>query len=255
MARHSVLLGIVLCVAAAFTVATAGDAASKAPGDWSMNATIIEACSCPMFCQCYFNPKPHTGAPGCCSDEDGAFCRFNNVFRVNKGGYGAVSLDGIKFWIAGDLGGDFSKAPSLDGHDWAMIHFEKSATKEQRDGVLAIVSHIYPVKWSKLGVGADGMIDWSFDKDRAQALLDGGKGGEVRLKRCAGNTDDPVVIHNLKYWNTPRNEGFVLMTNEVEAYRLGEKSFEFKGTNGFMITIDIGSKDMAAAKPATGGGY
>ena len=26
--------------------------------DWAMNTTIIEACSCPMFCQCYFNAEP-----------------------------------------------------------------------------------------------------------------------------------------------------------------------------------------------------
>jgi len=30
----------------------------KAAPEWSMNATIIEACSCPMFCQCYFNTEP-----------------------------------------------------------------------------------------------------------------------------------------------------------------------------------------------------
>ena len=32
-------------------------ASTEAP-KWSMNATIIEACSCPMFCQCYFNSMP-----------------------------------------------------------------------------------------------------------------------------------------------------------------------------------------------------
>ncbi|MCA1563661.1 MAG: hypothetical protein LC804_26565 [Acidobacteria bacterium] len=26
--------------------------------DWEMNATVIEACTCPMFCQCYFASKP-----------------------------------------------------------------------------------------------------------------------------------------------------------------------------------------------------
>jgi hypothetical protein len=34
----------------------------------------------------------------------------------------------------------------------------------------------------------------------------------------------------------------------VEAYRAGDKPFEFKGTNGFMITIDINSKDAAKKK-------
>ncbi len=25
---------------------------------WALNATVIEACTCPMFCQCYFDSKP-----------------------------------------------------------------------------------------------------------------------------------------------------------------------------------------------------
>ena len=37
--------------------AVADEKATAAPG-WSMNATAIEACSCPMFCQCYFSTGP-----------------------------------------------------------------------------------------------------------------------------------------------------------------------------------------------------
>ena len=55
----------------------------------------------------------------------------------------------------------------------------------------------------------------------------------------------PVVIKNLRYFGAPRNDAFILMPNTVEAYRLGDKAFEYKGTNGFMITIDINSKDVA----------
>jgi hypothetical protein len=54
----------------------------------------------------------------------------------------------------------------------------------------------------------------------------------------------PVVIRNLKYEGAPRNDGFIVMPNEVEAYRIGAKAFEFKGTNGFMTTIDMSSKDL-----------
>jgi hypothetical protein len=32
--------------------------------------------------------------------------------------------------------------------------------------------------------------------------------------------------------------------NEVQAYRVGPKAFEFKGTNGFLITIDLTSNDF-----------
>ncbi len=53
-----------------------------------------------------------------------------------------------------------------------------------------------------------------------------------------------MVIDNLRYFGAPRNTGFVLMPNEVNAYRVGAKPFEYKGTNGFMITYDINSKDV-----------
>src|SRR5438552_4671917 len=87
--------------------------AKEAHANWDFNATIIEACSCPMFCQCYFNAQP-ADHPGCCppnSDPKAAprYCRFNNAFHVNHGSYGPTKLDGSKFWVAGDLGGDFSK--------------------------------------------------------------------------------------------------------------------------------------------------
>lgn len=211
--------------------------------DWSLNATIIEACSCPMFCQCYFATKPaaHAGHEG--HGEGGEhYCKFNNAFKVDRGAYGSTKLDGAKFWVAGDLGDEFS-----DGEmNWAVLHFDPSVTKEQREGIKEILSHVYPVKWKSFTVGDDKPMEWSATKDKAVAKLDGGKTAEVVLTRQEGNTSDPIVIKNLKYWGTPRNEGFVLMPNEVEALREvpeGQKPFEFKGTNGFMITFDMNSKD------------
>jgi hypothetical protein len=154
-------------------------------------------------------------------------------------------LDGAKFWVAGDLGAEFS-----DGEmDWAVLTFDPSVTKEQRDGIAAILGHVYPVKWKSFTVASDAPMEWTATKDHAVAKLDQGKTAEVVLNRWQGNTDAPVVIHNLKYFGVPRNDGFLLMPNEVEAYRTGDKAFEYKGTNGFMITLDMNDKDvMASAK-------
>ena len=206
---------------------------------WSMNSTIIEACSCPMFCQCYFNTKPagHAGHDSHAAAEH--FCKFNNAFRVNKGKYGSVSLDGAKFWVAGDLGGDFSMGQT----DWAILHFDPSVKKEQRDGIAAVLGKLYPVKWNSFKIGDDYPMEWRYTKDMALAKLDGGKAGEVSLKRFPGNTNDPIKIINLKYFGAQRNDGFIMMPNEVEAYRLGDKKYEYKGTNGFMITVDLNSED------------
>lgn len=232
-------LSAMFLFALATTLAPHRALAADAAPNWSLNATIIEACSCPMFCQCYFTPAPagHMDHAGMAMEH---YCRANNVFRVNKGMYGSTKLDGAKFWIGMDLGGEFSTGEM----DWAVLHFDPSVTKEQRTGITTALGKLYPVKWKSFVVGADAPIEWTATKDRATAKLDGGKGGEVALARSVkGNSAEPTVIHNLRYWGAPRNDGFVLMPNEIEAYRLTDKAFEYKGTNGFMITFDITSKD------------
>jgi hypothetical protein len=189
-----------------------------------------------MFCPCYFSTVPSEHAHGGMTEH---YCRFNMGYRVNQGNFGAASLNGLKFWIAGDLGADFSK-----GANWAEITFEPSATKEQRSAITTIVPHVYPVTWKAFTIGADAPIDWTANNDRAEARLNGGKAAVVVLQRNPGMTADPVVIRNLKYFGAPRNTGFILMPNEIEAYRVGKNAFEYKGTNGFMITYDITSNDI-----------
>jgi hypothetical protein len=221
---------------------------------WNMNATIIEACSCPMFCQCYFASKPAghsasgmSGMAGMSGHDMEHYCRANNVFRVNQGAYGATKLDGAKFWLAMDLGDDFSDGTMK----WCVVTFDPAVTPAQREGISAILGNLYPVKWeTPITMAADLPIDWSHTGDKAVAKLDGGKAGEVVLNGASVNRNQqsPVVINNLHYWGAPRNDGFVLMPNEIETYHLGPNAFEFKGTNGFMITFDISSKDVAPAK-------
>jgi hypothetical protein len=53
---------------------------------------------------------------------------------------------------------------------------------------------------------------------------------------------EPVVVKNLPYEGATGNDGFIVMPTEIEAYRVGSKAFEFKGTNGFVITVDVNSK-------------
>ena len=231
---------LTLVLAAALMAVTVGHTSSGSK--WSMNATAIEACTCPAFCQCYFNSKPasHGGHEHGQGTEH--YCRFNNAYKINKGNYGAVKLDGAKFWLSGDLGGDFSHGEM----DWAVATFDKAVTQQQREAIGNILPHIFPVKWKSFRA-AEGDIAWQASDDTAQASIDGGKTAEVRLKAPESRIKKaPVVISNVRYWGTPRNDGFIVMPNEIQAYR-GEKGYESRGTNGFMITIDMNSNDVAAA--------
>ncbi len=230
---------ISLLAVIALLAVTAGH--STSPGtDWAVNVTAIEACSCTHFCPCYFNPQPTAHHE---HGQAAHYCKFNNAYRVNRGHYGDVKLEGAKFWLNGDLGGDFSQGQM----DWAIVTFDKATTPAQRKALGEILGHVFPVKWKSFQT-AEGNIDtWTFDQNSAHAALNGGKTAEVKLKRFEGTNTvgQPAVLKNVKYWGTPRNDGFVMMPNEFEAYREGPKAYEFKGTNGFMLTFDMTSKDVS----------
>ena len=91
-----------LGVAAAGAVATAFESPlgavigpeQAAKAAWTLNATIIEACSCTMFCPCYFSTIPSGHAHGSGMSEH--YCLFKMGYRVNKGRFKGVSLDGLK---------------------------------------------------------------------------------------------------------------------------------------------------------------
>lgn len=242
----------IACIVLLSVVALRAEAQVKEQSrpEWSVRATAIEACSCPMFCPCYFDTKPAShaahGAHGEGQGKQEHFCRFNMAYKVDSGHYGDTKLDGAKFWISGDLGEGWGDGKA----DWAVLTFDPAVTPKQREGIKAALAGVFPVEWDKFVVADDKPIEWRATKDSARATLDGGKAAELSLQRNPhSNNDERTVITNLRYWGAPRNEGFVLMPNQLNATRQtpdGIEPFEFKDTNGFMITWDINSRDVAS---------
>jgi len=242
------ITALLLC--SAFVLTDAAEAAAVPPdakeaSAWALNATAIEACTCPMFCQCYFNTEPAAhghghGEHGAHGDE-GHYCRFNMAWRVNSGHYGDTDLEGVLFWLAGDLGESFADGTT----DWAVLHFDPSVTAAQREGLAQILGPLFPVTWRSFEIREDLPIEWTANTQEAIALLGGGEAAEMHLIHPpTAMSSEPSVLTNVHYWGAPRHDGFIMMPNEVQAYRLGENAFESSGTNGFMITIDITSNDV-----------
>ncbi|PKD44126.1 DUF1326 domain-containing protein [Rhodohalobacter barkolensis] len=231
-------LTIILLFGSAFLLMHSEKSNSEV-SDWSINATTIEACTCPMFCQCYFNTEPagHEHAEG----ESTHYCKFNMAWKINEGHYGDVNLDGVTFWIAGDLGEGWE-----DGEvDWAKLHFDPSVTSEQKEGITEILGPLFPAEWQSFSLEEDLSIQWEANSNDATALLNNGRAGEMRLATPAtALNNEPAVLTNIQYWGAPRNDGFVMMPNTVQAYRIGDNTYESNGTNGFMITIDMNSNDI-----------
>ena len=208
--------------------------------DWAVNATIIDGCSCQLLCPCIFGSPATVGSAATHQHAGHRSCYFNAAFRVNEGHHGQVKLDGLKFWFAGDKG----DAKTVE------LTFEPSATQEQRAAIRVFLSHFLPLKWTSFTAGPDAKIDWNAEAVRAEARLDGGKAAEVVLTRFAGATGKgTTVIKNMSYFAATRNDGFNVLPVEYIAYRRGPTPapFEFKGTSGWTITIDMNSNDVTAA--------
>jgi hypothetical protein len=223
-----------------YFTSSAQEKASKP--DFDMTASYIEACSCDMFCPCYFNTHSTNHM-----DEhhmDAHFCRANLVLKVDNGFYKDTKLDGAKVWIAADLGSDWSSGKD----SWLVVNFDPSVRKEQQAALGDILGQLYPIPWQKTAVGT-APFSWNVDTQAglAHARMDNGK-GEVMLERVAGNSAaHEVVLHNLKYWGAQSNDGFRMWKSKHEAFEGDGHKFSYDGTNGFLITVHFSGN----AKPAS----
>src|SRR5206468_1891454 len=48
--------------------------------------------------------------------------------------------------------------------DWAVVTFDKSTSKAQRDAIATILACLFPVKWKSLTTG-EGAIEWTPGQD------------------------------------------------------------------------------------------
>ena len=145
---------------------------------WSIKADYIEACSCHLFCPCYFNTSP----------EGGHHCEFNNAIKISEGHVGDVKVDGTKVRLSGNLGGDFSK-----GHmKGAVMTFDTAVTKPQQEAIKFLMGQIYPVKWEKMEMAVAPIV-WERNGENGHAKL--GKGeGEVVLTGLRGRTGSRAFL-------------------------------------------------------------
>jgi hypothetical protein len=237
-----VLLLSLLALAASLIYFTTSAQEKSSKPEFDMTASYIEACSCDMFCPCYFNTHSTNHM-----DEhqmDAHFCRANLVLKVDKGYYKDTKLDGAKVWIATDLGSDWSTGKD----SWLVVNFDPSVSKEQQAALADILGQLYPIPWQKKGVDT-AAFSWNVDTKAgvAHAKMDSGK-AEVLLERVKGdNPSQEVVVNNLKYWGAQSNDGFRMWKSQHEAFEGDGHKFSYNGTNGFLITIHFSGVAKSAA--------
>ena len=208
---------------------------------WQVKLQYIEACSCDLFCPCYFND--HASHQGTGEHS----CTFNNVARVEYGKYGDVDLTGLKVWLSGDLGPEWATKGKAG---WLVATFEPSATQKQKDAMMAILSKVYPVEWASAQFDTSN-ITWKISPDgkTAEARMENGK-GEVKLTRFGGaDAAQPAQVRNVRYFGATWNSPFNLYHSEHHYKGFG-KEYSLKKANGFTITVEMTSDGKRVVKPA-----
>lgn len=94
---------------------------------WQVSGKYYETCSCDFVCPCILGQmavKPSKGS-----------CTFAMAFQVDRGSYGAVSLDSLGFIVVGWTPEEMGKG------NWSVgVIADDRASAEQREAITAIAS-------------------------------------------------------------------------------------------------------------------
>jgi len=94
---------------------------------WQVSGQYYETCSCDFVCPCILGQMTVRPSKGSCT--------FAMAFKVDRGSYGTVSLDGLGFIVLG-------LTPEAMGKgNWSVgVIADDRASTEQRDAIVAIAS-------------------------------------------------------------------------------------------------------------------
>ena len=208
-------------------------ASTPAKPSWHMKADYVEACSCHLFCQCYFNQ--HAEHP---------YCEFNMAVTVRKGYSGKTQLTGAKYWLTGDLGMSWGTEKKAK---WVSVTFDPSTTQEQRDALAPMIIKTYGLEWPELKVNV-APIEITRTADIAEAKLDGGKLAYMKLKREPGADGKGVVLKNVNYFGAQGNDGFEMYKSIEHRADIAGHKFSYSGRNAFLISIESYDEAGVAGK-------
>ena len=91
---------------------------------WFFEADYLQACNCDYGCPCEFAAPPTTG-----------FCEGAGVWKIERGKYGDLSLDGLGLAFAAKWPGAIHQ-----GNGTVCLFVDERASKEQREALLEIGS-------------------------------------------------------------------------------------------------------------------
>jgi hypothetical protein len=219
---------LVLALGAAVAAESKPD--SGKPNGWKMSGQMEESCSCDGACPCWWGNHPTKMT---CGGVEALF--------IEKGSYGAVSLDGLSL-------AQFAQSPegktmmeSMGNWNFGYLYIDSKADAKQREALLKISAEIFPpVPAERLKVryvpitrtveGGEHRVKFGDYGSFSAHLLPGGLGGTPTIS----NPPLPEPMH--KQWN----QGVTTRQTYADAAK-----WDFANSNYMFATFDTDSAEYA----------
>jgi hypothetical protein len=198
---------------------------------WNIEADYFQACNCDYGCPCEFEAPPTQG-----------YCEGLGAWRINRGRYGNVSLDGLGFAFVAHWPGAIH-----EGNGTVALFFDDRANQQQRDALLQIAS------------GQAGGIPFEIIVTTFSNILEPqfvpiqfdikGKDSSVRIGNAAAMAFEPVknpVSGEPEGIRIEHATGFIFKGAEVVSAKecrasVGEVDFSWPNKAGFVTQIQYGN--------------
>jgi hypothetical protein len=180
---------------------------------WHIQGTLSEACSCSVPCRCNFGglPSPHR------------YCYSMYSYKVAKGQYGDLNLDGLKFG-------------SVDARHGRTVYIDQQANVVQRAALLSIAESVLGLKDDTRFFRGQSMAHIATKYTDILQEWDGsgnhvtlGEDGEFRAQYIIGRDGkNPVVVKNNTTWAI---DEAIKGKTSLFKYKSGNNHFAFQDTN------------------------
>jgi hypothetical protein len=198
---------------------------------WTVEADYLQACNCDYGCPCEFEAPPTQG-----------YCEGLGAWRINRGRYGNVSLEGLSFGFVAHWPGAIH-----EGNGTVALFFDERANQQQRDALLQIAS------------GQAGGIPFEIIVTTFSNILEPqfvpiqfdikGKDSSVRIGNAAAMAFEPVknpVTGEPEGIRIEHETGFIFKGADVVSAKecrasVGELDFSWPNKAGFVTQVQYGN--------------
>lgn len=205
--------------------------ATEAKVKWSIEADYFQACNCDYGCPCEFEAPPTKG-----------FCDGIGAWRINRGNYGDVSLNGL------GLGFVLHSPAAMHLGNITMAAFiDEKANEQQRQALLQIASgQAGGLPFEIIASIVSNMLEPQFVPFQFNVQ---GKNSSAKMGDAVSMAFEPVknpVTGDPEGIRIEHETGFLFKGADVVSAKecrasVGELSFSWPDKNGFVTQVKYGN--------------